>query len=343
LVGAERFFGGIKSKLIQLFRFFSKMSSDQQTLFRRVEKSFQQKEVSRSTAGSAKAARRSLVPRERCPPLVDVLSAESDAQVIELDPVAAVRRFTFAQHEGLVLLSGALSPCEQLRLARRAFVDYAEPPNQSNLSAGHDAASLSRLFVRSELEHDAAAADLLASRRWVTLGYQYDWTRRVYDEAAFEPMPRDLHTLVRSFVRTAYEAEAAIVNYYFADSSLCGHLDDAERFLDAPIVSISLGLDCVFLIGGPTRDIAPTPLLLRSGDVVLMGGASRRAYHGVPRIFADSFAADGGEEAISQLSSSIVDEAERAREVALLRSVWMRLHSMRINLNVRQVNASVQR
>jgi alkylated DNA repair protein alkB family protein 1 len=320
----------------------------QQTLFRRVEKSFQQKEVSRSTAGSAKAARRSLVPRERCPPLVDVLSAEPDAQVIELSPVGAVRRFTFAQHEGLVLLSGALLPCEQLRLARRAFVDYAEPPNQSNLSASHDAASLSRLFVRSELEHDAAAADLLASRRWVTLGYQYDWTRRIYDDAAFEPMPRDLHTLVLSFVRTAfgesqaYEAEAAIVNYYFADSSLCGHLDDAERFLDAPIVSISLGLDCVFLIGGPTRDIAPTPLLLRSGDVVLMGGASRRSYHGVPRIFADSFATDGGEEAISQLSSSVVGETERAREVALLRSVWTRLRSTRINLNVRQVNA-VQR
>eukprot|EP00983_Pelagomonas_calceolata_P063513 1147761-Pelagomonas_calceolata.AAC.3 len=33
-------------------------------------------------------------------------------------------------------------------------------------------------------------------------------------------------------------------------------------------------------MGGPTRDTAPTPLLLRSGDVVVLGGSARNCFHG---------------------------------------------------------------
>jgi alkylated DNA repair dioxygenase AlkB len=28
------------------------------------------------------------------------------------------------------------------------------------------------------------------------------------------------------------------------------------------------------------QEVAPTPVLLRSGDVIVMGGESRRCYHG---------------------------------------------------------------
>lgn len=43
----------------------------------------------------------------------------------------------------------------------------------------------------------------------------------------------------------------------------------------------SLGNAAVFLIGGLTRDVEPVPVLLRSGDVLIMSGpACRRAYHG---------------------------------------------------------------
>ena len=45
-----------------------------------------------------------------------------------------------------------------------------------------------------------------------------------------------------------------------------------------------LGNAAIFLIGGNTRDEEPIPILLRSGDVVIMSGACRRSYHGVPRI-----------------------------------------------------------
>jgi alkylated DNA repair dioxygenase AlkB len=35
---------------------------------------------------------------------------------------------------------------------------------------------------------------------------------------------------------------------------------------------------------GTTREIAPTPLLLRGGDAVVMAGEARRCFHGVPRV-----------------------------------------------------------
>ena len=44
----------------------------------------------------------------------------------------------------------------------------------------------------------------------------------------------------------------------------------------APIVSISLGNDGIFLIGGETKDTPPTAVRLRTGDVVVMAGRSRR-------------------------------------------------------------------
>ena len=50
----------------------------------------------------------------------------------------------------------------------------------------------------------------------------------------------------------------------------------------------SLGNAAVFLIGGQTRDIEPIPILLRSGDVVVMSGPHcRRAYHG--EVFAPCY------------------------------------------------------
>jgi hypothetical protein len=65
---------------------------------------------------------------------------------------------------------------------------------------------------------------------------------------------------------------------------MSGHIDDAEHCLDEPIVSFSVGCPAVFLIGGRSKSEAPTGILLRSGDALVMSGASRTCYHGVPLI-----------------------------------------------------------
>ena len=77
------------------------------------------------------------------------------------------------------------------------------------------------------------------------------------------------------------EPDAGILNFYQEKDPLMGHVDRSEVCATSPLVSISLGNAAVFLIGGQTRDVKPTPILLRSGDVVIMSGPRcRRAYHG---------------------------------------------------------------
>lgn len=65
-------------------------------------------------------------------------------------------------------------------------------------------------------------------------------------------------------------------------------MDDAELDLAQPLVSLSLGCEAAFLMGGPSKaGPPPSALLLRSGDALVLAGPARRCYHGLPRIFTD--------------------------------------------------------
>lgn len=46
----------------------------------------------------------------------------------------------------------------------------------------------------------------------------------------------------------------------------------------------SFGQSAIFLIGGSTKQHIPLPLLINSGDIIIMSGDSRLAYHGVPKV-----------------------------------------------------------
>jgi alkylated DNA repair protein alkB family protein 1 len=86
----------------------------------------------------------------------------------------------------------------------------------------------------------------------------------------------------------------------------------------------SLGNAAIFLVGGLTRDDAPIPILLRSGDIIVMSGpACRRAYHGVPRILEGTL-------------PTYLDEG-----ATVTRGTWTPyaryMRNARININVRQV------
>ena len=61
--------------------------------------------------------------------------------------------------------------------------------------------------------------------------------------------------------------------------------DEDEEDFSAPVVSISLGDTAVFRIGGTERGGPTKTVRLASGDVLVLGGESRLAYHGIDRIF----------------------------------------------------------
>lgn len=75
--------------------------------------------------------------------------------------------------------------------------------------------------------------------------------------------------------------ESCLINQYVPGAKLSLHQDKDEKDLSAPIVSVSLGLPAVFLFGGTRRSDKPRRYRLLHGDVVVWGGPSRLAYHGV--------------------------------------------------------------
>jgi alkylated DNA repair protein (DNA oxidative demethylase) len=66
------------------------------------------------------------------------------------------------------------------------------------------------------------------------------------------------------------------------------HVDADEAAKDAPVLSISLGDEALFRIGGPRRRDPTRTMRLRSGDVLALAGPSRRFFHGVDRILPGS-------------------------------------------------------
>jgi len=54
------------------------------------------------------------------------------------------------------------------------------------------------------------------------------------------------------------------------------------------VVSVSLGDDCLFRVGGTSRKGGTVSFRLSSGDVVVLGGEGRLAFHGVDRIYPNT-------------------------------------------------------
>ena len=63
------------------------------------------------------------------------------------------------------------------------------------------------------------------------------------------------------------------------------HQDRDELEFDAPVISNSLGNSCLFRLGVRTRSEPTRSIRLSSGDVLVLGGTSRLALHGVDRIY----------------------------------------------------------
>jgi alkylated DNA repair protein (DNA oxidative demethylase) len=78
-----------------------------------------------------------------------------------------------------------------------------------------------------------------------------------------------------------FSADACLINRYQPGSRLSLHQDRNERDFGAPIVSVSLGLPAIFLFGGVRRADRSLRVPLQHGDIVVWGGPSRLAFHGI--------------------------------------------------------------
>jgi DNA oxidative demethylase len=121
------------------------------------------------------------------------------------------------------------------------------------------------------------------------------WTtdERGYRYASVDPqsgqpwpaMPEPFLQLAQTAALTAgypgFTPDACLINRYEPGARMSLHQDRNERDLAAPIVSVSLGLPATFLFGGLQRADKPTRHRLEHGDVVVWGGKTRLAFHGI--------------------------------------------------------------
>ena len=125
---------------------------------------------------------------------------------------------------------------------------------------------------------------------WVTdqaHGYRYQDTHPVTGDP-WPPIPDRLLALWDSVSGYPHPPEACLVNFYDAGAKMGLHQDRDEQEFGAPVVSLSLGDACLFRVGGPRRQDKTVSFRLESGDLVVLGGEGRLAFHGVDRIYADT-------------------------------------------------------
>jgi alkylated DNA repair protein (DNA oxidative demethylase) len=166
----------------------------------------------------------------------------------------------------------------------------ADAAQRQILLAARDTIAQAPLFVPRMPRTGAAMSVRMTNcgvLGWVTDkdgGYRYQPNHPATGRP-WPPMPPALVRLWREVTGRGDEPQACLVNLYDASARMGMHQDRDEEDMSAPVVSVSLGCDCRFRIGGTRRQDPAQALILRSGDVLAFGGPSRLAHHGVDRIY----------------------------------------------------------
>lgn len=126
-------------------------------------------------------------------------------------------------------------------------------------------------------------------------GYRYE-ARHPTTGAHWPDIPQIAQDAWQVLAEHPDPPQACLVNFYAAGARMALHQDRDEVDFTAPIVSLSLGDTCLFRFGGNERNGPTQSLKLHSGDALVIGGASRLAFHGVDRILAgtSTLLAEGG-------------------------------------------------
>jgi alkylated DNA repair protein (DNA oxidative demethylase) len=126
-------------------------------------------------------------------------------------------------------------------------------------------------------------------------GYRYE-PKHPQTGQPWPPIPGALVALWNEVAHYPHVPEACLINFYAEAAKMGLHQDRDETDFAAPVVSLSLGDSCLFRVGGRKRGDPTRSFRLNSGDVVVLGGGARLAFHGVDRIYpgTSTLLAEGG-------------------------------------------------
>ncbi|MEM9171380.1 MAG: alpha-ketoglutarate-dependent dioxygenase AlkB [Pseudomonadota bacterium] len=121
---------------------------------------------------------------------------------------------------------------------------------------------------------------------WVSdaTGYRYQATDPL-NGSAWPAMPDTWATLAKRAAGAVgyadFNANACLINRYLPGDRMSSHQDRNEGDFSQPVVTLSMGLAAEFLLYGRSRGGKPLSTRVFDGDVIVMGGTSRMAFHGV--------------------------------------------------------------
>lgn len=172
---------------------------------------------------------------------------------------------------GAVLLRGFARDAVAALLQALDEITQAEPPQHLQTPGG---------FTMSVQTTSCGRLGWVSDRH----GYRYT-THSPHTALPWPAMPACFAALAHDAAAQAgypgFEADTCLINEYMPGAKMSLHQDKDERDLRAPIVSVSLGLPAVFQFGGLQRKAPTQRLRLAHGDVLVWGGPSRLAFHGV--------------------------------------------------------------
>jgi DNA oxidative demethylase len=175
-----------------------------------------------------------------------------------------------AQPDGLTVLKGHLDPAAQAAMVDALRAVVAAAPLFSPLTPW---GKPMRVKMTS-----AGRYGWYSDRR----GYRYE--PRHPSGTPWPPIPDAVLALWHDLVPGGREPDCCLVNFYGDGARMGLHRDADEADFSWPVLSISLGDPATFRIGGTERGDPTRSFPLESGDVLLLGGPARLAYHGVDRI-----------------------------------------------------------
>lgn len=121
-------------------------------------------------------------------------------------------------------------------------------------------------------------------RVWMTDQKGYRYEERQPDGSNWPEIPDAVLAIWREVSGVAVLPDSCLVNFYGAGAKMGLHQDRDEADLTWPVVSVSLGDDALFRVGGTSRRDPTASVWLKSGDVAVLAGDARLAYHGIDRV-----------------------------------------------------------
>jgi DNA oxidative demethylase len=177
--------------------------------------------------------------------------------------------------DGFRLWPGKLAPGQQQDLAEEVLAAAERAPFYRPVTPGGKPMSVTMTN--------------LGPLGWVTdaRGYRYE-ARHPVTGQAWPAIPPLLLNLWRELADAAVPPDACLVNLYRDGARMSLHQDRDEADFAFPVLSVSLGDDALFRLGGTSRGDPTRSFKLASGDVMLLSGLARLAFHGVDRTIAGS-------------------------------------------------------